>query len=122
MYGDKIFLKVKETIFAMGFGFKILKVVTTDGERNMSGTHKDFVGNVCKAVLETGVAKPMAIHCINHQQNLCGKNAPISEVMNVVVPNVNYIKKSALSHRQFKNFLADIESEYSDISYNCEIR
>jgi hypothetical protein len=42
--------------------------------------------------------------------------------MNVVVQNVNYIRKSALSHRQFKNFLADIESEYSDIPYYCEIR
>jgi hypothetical protein len=64
----------------------------------------------------------MAIHCIIHQQTLCGKHFPMSEVMNVFMQNINYIRKSAFSHRQFKNFLADIESEYPDIPYYCEIR
>lgn len=35
--GDEIFLKVKETIFALGLDFKILKGITTDGGRNMEG-------------------------------------------------------------------------------------
>uniref|UniRef100_A0A2S2QYX5 General transcription factor II-I repeat domain-containing protein 2B n=1 Tax=Sipha flava TaxID=143950 RepID=A0A2S2QYX5_9HEMI len=110
--GNDIFLKVKESIFTLGRNFNILKGVTTDGGRNMCGAHTGLVGNICKAVFETGAAAPMAIYCIIHQQALCGKNAPISEVMNIVVQNVNYIRKSALSHRQFKNFLAEIESEY----------
>jgi len=63
----------------------------------MYGTHKHLVGNIYKVVLETQAAEPMAIHCIIHQQALCRKNGPISEVMNVVVQNVNYIRKSALS-------------------------
>ncbi|XP_025420225.1 general transcription factor II-I repeat domain-containing protein 2B-like [Sipha flava] len=120
--GNEIFLKVKESIFTLGLEFSILKGVTTDGGRNMCGAHTGLVGNICKAVFETGAAAPMAIHCIIHQQALCGKNAPISEVMNIVVQNVNYIRKSALSHRQFKNFLAEIESEYLDIPYHCEVR
>lgn len=119
--GYDIFLKVKETIFALGLDFKILKGVTTDGERNMCGTQKGLIGNVCKAVLETEAAYPMEIHCIIHQQALRVKNAPISEVMNVVVRTVNYIRKSAFSHGQFKNFLTEIESEYPDISYHCEV-
>ncbi|XP_025420222.1 general transcription factor II-I repeat domain-containing protein 2-like, partial [Sipha flava] len=120
--GNEIFLKVKESIFTLGLEFSILKGVTTDGGRNMCGAHTGLVGNICKAVFETGAAAPMAIYCIIHQQALCGKNAPISEVMNIVVQNVNYIRKSALSHRQFKNFLAEIESEYLDIPYHCEVR
>jgi hypothetical protein len=32
-----------------------------------------LVGNVCKAVLETGVTKPMAVYCIIHQQTVWGK-------------------------------------------------
>jgi hypothetical protein len=36
----------------------------------MPGTHKGLVGNVCKAVLETGVTKPMAVYCIIHQQTV----------------------------------------------------
>ncbi|XP_025406820.1 general transcription factor II-I repeat domain-containing protein 2B-like, partial [Sipha flava] len=109
--GNEIFLKVKESIFTLGLEFSILKGVTTDGERNMCGAHTGLVGNICKAVLETGAAAPMAIHCIIHQQALCGKNAPIYEVMNIVVQNVNYIRKNALSHRQLKNFLAEIEKK-----------
>jgi hypothetical protein len=72
--GDKIFLRVKETIFPLGLNFKILKGGTTDEGCNMSGTHKGFIGNVCKAVLETGAAKPMAIRCIIHQH--CVGNMP----------------------------------------------
>jgi hypothetical protein len=51
--GDEIFLKVKEIIFALGLDFKMLKDVTTYGERNISGTCKGLVENVCKAVLAT---------------------------------------------------------------------
>lgn len=75
---------------------------------------------VFKAVLETGTAELMAIHCVIYQQTLNGKSVQISEVINVVVHIVNFIRKSALSHRQFKNFIAEIESGFLDISYHCE--
>jgi len=86
----------------LGLDFNILKGLTTDGGRNMCGAHTGLVGNVTKAVLETGTAAPMAIHCIIHQQALCGKNAPIFEVMNIVVQNVNYIRRSNIKAFKLK--------------------
>ena len=92
--GNEIFLKVKEFIFALGLDFNILKGVTTDGGRNMCGAHTGLVGNVSKAILETGTAAPMAI----------------SEVMNVVVQNVNYIRKSALVTVSLRTFLLKLKA------------
>jgi len=59
--GNEIFLKIKDFIFALGLDFNILKGVTTDGGRNMCGAHTGLVGNVSKAVLETGTAAPIYI-------------------------------------------------------------
>jgi hypothetical protein len=42
--------------------------------------------------------------------------------MEVVVASINFIKSCALKHRQFKEHLADIFSEYEDVSYYCEVR
>lgn len=38
--GNETCLKVKETIFALGLDFKILKSVTTNGGHNMCGTQR----------------------------------------------------------------------------------
>ncbi|CAK9818199.1 hypothetical protein ANTQUA_LOCUS9709 [Anthophora quadrimaculata] len=35
--------------------------------------------------------------------------------MNVVIKIVNYIRSNALQHRQFKEFLSELSSEYGDI-------
>ncbi|CAK1598966.1 unnamed protein product [Parnassius mnemosyne] len=42
--------------------------------------------------------------------------------MKVVVSTVNFIKSRGLNHRQFKQFLDDIESEYGDLLYYIEVR
>jgi glutaredoxin-related protein len=41
--------------------------------------------------------------------------------MEVVVASINFIKSRAHNHRQFKEYLADLVSEYEDVSY-CEVR
>lgn len=120
--GGDLFLKVKETVSNLGLDFKNLKCVTTDGGRNMCGTKTGLVGNICNAVTGAGADKPMILHCIIHQQALCGKHMKISDVMDVVVQTVNFIRSHSLTHRQFKNFLAEIDSEYQDVPYHCEVR
>jgi hypothetical protein len=42
--------------------------------------------------------------------------------MEVVVASINFIKSRALNHRQFKEYLADLFSDYEDGSYYCEVR
>ncbi|XP_046683452.1 general transcription factor II-I repeat domain-containing protein 2A-like [Homalodisca vitripennis] len=88
----------------------------------MSGTKTGVVGNVYKAVEGTSGEKPIILHCIIHQQALCGKNLEISEVMEIVVKTVNYIRSSFQKHRQFKAFLSEIDSNYPDVPYHCEVR
>jgi hypothetical protein len=44
--------------------------------------------------------------------------------MEIVVASINFIKSRALNHRQFKEYLADLFSDYEDVSYYeyCEVR
>jgi len=42
--------------------------------------------------------------------------------MKVVISTINFIKSRGLNHRQFKNFLADIENECGDLIFVSEIR
>ena len=44
------------------------------------------------------------------------------KVMDVVVKTVNFIRSWGLTHRQFKSFLADMDSEYGELLYHTEIR
>ncbi|GFY78101.1 uncharacterized protein TNIN_9991 [Trichonephila inaurata madagascariensis] len=58
-----------------------LKSITTDGGKNMCGKNKGVVALVSKAVENDGGSKPLVLHCIIHQQSLCGKCLDMSEVL-----------------------------------------
>ena len=45
-----------------------------------------------------------------------------AEVMRNVVQCVNYIRGRGLNHRQFKAFLDELDSEYSDVVYFSAVR
>jgi hypothetical protein len=64
----------------------------------------------------------MTLHCIIHQQALCGKTLDLSCVMDPIISTVNFIRSSALRHRQFQGFLKEIETEYPDIPYFTTVR
>ena len=40
----------------------------------------------------------------------------------VVVTTVNVIKHNALKHRQFQQYLIELESEYGDLLYYAKVR
>ena len=40
--------------------------------------------------------------------------------MKKVVSTINFIKSRALNHRQFQQFLEDVEAECGDLIYYCE--
>jgi hypothetical protein len=42
--------------------------------------------------------------------------------MEVVVASIIYNKSHALNHRQFREYLADLFSDYEDVSFYCEVR
>ena len=61
---------------------------------------------------------------IIHQKALCLQTFPakIIEVMNLVIEIVNSILSKALYHRQFKEFLNEMETQYSDLLLHNKVR
>ncbi|XP_071052939.1 general transcription factor II-I repeat domain-containing protein 2-like [Onthophagus taurus] len=101
-----------------------LSEVTTDGAPSMIGVNSGLVTLLKKHLQEKNINAEdlMQFHCIIHQEALCSKKIEFQNVMKVVVSTVNFIKSRGLNHRQFKQFLDDIESEYGDLLYYTEVR
>lgn len=104
-------------------GINISKVfaVTTDGAPAMVGRQKGAV-----KLIEEKVGHPiMKIHCILHQENLCAKmsNSDLNEVMATVAKVVNFIvNRSALTHRQFRSLLEEMDSAHTDLPLHSAVR
>ncbi|UYV79034.1 EPM2AIP1 [Cordylochernes scorpioides] len=106
--GTDIFKGVEMAINKKNLRWKNLKCITTDGGKNMSGKDKGVVALVSKAVENDGGSKPLVLHCIIHQQSLCGKCLDMSDVLKPVISTVNFIRSFGLNHRQFRQFIAEI--------------
>ncbi|CAB3256370.1 unnamed protein product [Arctia plantaginis] len=100
-----------------------LSGVATDGAP-MIGVNSGLVTFLKKHLQEKNITAEdlMQFHCIIHQEALCSKKIEFQNVMKVVVSTVNFIKSRGLNHRQFKQFLDDIESEYGDLLYYTELK
>ncbi|XP_076373036.1 general transcription factor II-I repeat domain-containing protein 2B-like [Tachypleus tridentatus] len=93
--------------------------VTTDGAPSMTGRTNGFTKKFLTAI---GAQDVVVSHCIIHQESLCTKVLDFPEVMKNVVQCVNYIRTRGLNHRQFKTFLDELDSEYSDVLYFSAVR
>ncbi|CAN7976684.1 unnamed protein product, partial [Ixodes persulcatus] len=100
--GEDIFRESEKTVSEYNLEWGKLKLVAIDGGKNMSGVRKGLVGQITKAAEVGGLAKPMFLHCMIHQQALCGKYVDMSCVLKPVVSAVNYIRPNGLNHRQFR--------------------
>ncbi|GFY79150.1 general transcription factor II-I repeat domain-containing protein 2 [Trichonephila inaurata madagascariensis] len=95
--------------------YRNLKSITTDG-----GINKGVVALVSKAVENDGGSKPLVLHCIIHQQSLCGKCLDMSEVLKKVISVVDFIRSTGLNHRQFREFIEEIGE--NDLPYHTAVR
>ena len=97
--------------------------ITTDGAPSMVGVRKGFVSLLQQHITQAGYQhQVIRIHCIIHQEALCAKSVAMQDVMKVVVKAVNLILSRGLNHRQFQQLLLEVESQYSDLLYFCEVR
>ena len=97
--------------------------ITTDGAPAMVGGKRGVVSLLEKEIAESGFPqKIVRTHCIIHQEALCAKSINFQDVMKVVIKTVNYIRSRGLKHRQFKQFLAEIDVLYEDVLYYSHIR
>ena len=94
---------------------------TTDGALAMIGHHRGFVTLVDQKIGHI-VTK---LHCITHQENLCGKNtnSTLNDVMSAVTKIVSLlVARSASTHRQFRSLLEEMESIHHDVPLHCSVR
>ena len=60
--------------------------------------------------------------CIIHQQNLCAKSFQLRNVMSTEIKCINLIKSRGLNSRLFKKLLEDLNPDYHNLVYYCEVR
>ncbi|GBL82906.1 General transcription factor II-I repeat domain-containing protein 2A [Araneus ventricosus] len=103
-------------------GININKIVSiaTDGARSMTGIHRGATSILQKKINH----EILTFYCIIHQEALCTQTfrAEIVEVMNLVIKVINNILAKALYHRQFKDFLEEIDSQFSDLFLHNKVR
>ena len=114
--------KCKKTLQDYNLQWNQLRGVTVDGVKNMAGVRKGLVGQIRTQLEDLQIPGTLFIHCIIHQQALCGKDLDISYVLKLVISAVNFILGHALNHCQFKAFLEEIDSDFCDLPYHTAVR
>lgn len=120
--GEDIFKNIENSFEKLGLSLKKLISITTDGGKNMSDIHKGFFGRIKTKMIDNKFELLMVFHCIIHQETLCCKVLAWKNVMDTVISTINYMRKNGLAHRQFQQFLEEIEAEYGDVIYFTEVR
>ncbi|EZA47180.1 General transcription factor II-I repeat domain-containing protein 2B [Ooceraea biroi] len=66
----------------------------------------------------------LTIHCLIHQEALCGKEIKMCSAMKLVASITNFIRgeHKSLSHRQLKIFLHEINAIYKNLPLHCKVR
>ena len=122
--GEDIFQELKILMAKFNLHFEKLHGLSTDGAPAMVGSKVGLTSKIKTELASMNIdTKDFSVfHCIIHQENLCAKSLKFEHVMSKVVSSINFIKSRALNHRQFKEFLKDVEAEYGDLVYYCEVR
>ncbi|GFT78108.1 transposon Ty3-I Gag-Pol polyprotein [Nephila pilipes] len=68
-----------------------------------SGKYQNYLGN-----------NVVFLHCVAHQDTLCTSTLNMKPMLDAVVELVNTLRSRGLTHRQSRDFLLSMHSEYSD--------
>jgi hypothetical protein len=117
--GKIIFEEFMEGIKSIDAPINKLISITTDGAPNMVGKNTGFAGIYRN---QTSECETIFLHCIIHQDVLCKAALDIENVLNVVMKLINTIRARGLLHRQFQDFLSDVDAEFSDVLFHTKIR
>lgn len=116
--GEDIYDVINEKVFSFANKDK-LSSICTDGAKVMVGCNKGVVGQLRKNNINVPT-----FHCILHQENLIAKSIKLEDTMSAVIQTIKTIRRGhkALTHRQFRAFLEEVDAEYSDILLYTEVR
>lgn len=120
--GVDIYEKVCQTVNGLELDWAKLASVTTDGAPSMVGSKRGVIAHIKQEMDKHNHPHPIAIHCLIHQQALCCKSLKWDSVMKIVVSCVNFIRVHALNHRQFQEFLSELNVAHEDVLYHTEVR
>ena len=117
----------EKLLLAMGkfnLPFEKLGGIATDGAPAMVGSQKGLTALLKKELTRFGLAVDdlVVCHCIIHQQNLCAKSLQLHNVVSTVIKCINFIKSRGLNSRLCKKFLEDLNADYHNLIYYCEVR
>lgn len=117
--GSVIFEAVNNTLKKFNTDFAKCSAIVTDGAKAMTGSKNGFFGHLKQRDFKFPV-----IHCIIHQEALCGKVVKLSNALQTVTKIINTIKggHKFLSHRKFQHFLQEHNAIYTDVPLYCEVR
>ena len=120
--GEDIFKVVSQVISDFSLNMSKCVMIATDGAPNMTGKE---IG-VITLLRNSGesLKNLLGLHCIIHIESLCAKMglSKLNDTILSVSKIINYIRSRALVHRQFKNFLERMDSNYSDLLLYTEVR
>ncbi|GBM38169.1 Protein ZBED8 [Araneus ventricosus] len=118
--GEDIANAVQKCLEDNGIDINKIVSIATDGARSMTGIYRGVTSILQKKINH----EILTFHCIIHQKALCTQTFPaeIVEVMNLVIKIINSILAKALYHRQFKDFLEEIDSQFSDLLLHNKVR
>ena len=116
--GSNIYAALEFVIHCYG-GFEKCSCIVTDGAKAMTGHNKGLVG-----LLKKNGVDCITLHCIIHQEALCGKMLRMSDVMKTVVDIINLVRggNKAHRHRRFITFLEELNAEFSDLPLYTNVR
>eukprot|EP00066_Takifugu_rubripes_P002448 XP_003964395.1 PREDICTED: general transcription factor II-I repeat domain-containing protein 2-like [Takifugu rubripes] len=120
--GEDLFSQVVVAMNNFELPFENLSGIATDGAPAMVGTQKGLTALVKKEMSRLDPSDIVVCHCIIHQESLCAHSLKLNNVMKTVVSTINFIKSRGLNNRQFKELLSELESEYGDLVYHCEVQ
>ncbi|KAM3872079.1 general transcription factor II-I repeat domain-containing protein 2-like [Diretmus argenteus] len=111
--GTDIFLAVDRVLEKKKLKWENLAGITTDGAPAMVGKKSGLTTLVSEKVHECG-GEVLKYHCILHQEQLCANSISLN-VMRDIVSIINNIRSKALSHRQFKALLDEMDTQYGAV-------
>lgn len=120
--GADVSRAVVNCVSAAGLDWSRLVSITTDGAPAMTGDKKGAAALIALHCKKAGHNQDVhRLHCIIHQEALCGKSATLKEIMSSAVKVVNFILARGLNHRQFQEFMRESEAERLALLYRSSL-
>ena len=105
--GEDLFEKLLLAMGKFNLPFEKLRGIATDGAPAMVGSQKGLTTLLKKELTRYGLA---------------AKSLQFCNVMSTVIECINFIKSRGLNSRLFKKLLEDLNADYHNLIYYCEVR